>query len=59
VSTHEEYPGYSEHKYTTTWLMPRWLVPMLVLLFLLSTVGAIGGGWYIAHRLDVDTVDDS
>ena len=39
------------------WL-PRWLVPLLTVLFLLSTVGAIGGGWYIAHRLDVNEVND-
>ena len=56
MSTHEEYPEYVER--VTNGYLPRWLVPLLLLLFLLSTVGAIGGGWYIAHRLDVDTVDD-
>ena len=55
MSTHDEYPYAEVH---TTWRAPGWLAPLLVLLFLLSTVGAIGGGWYIAHRLDVDTVDD-
>jgi len=55
MGDHEEYPEYSVR---TVWRLPGWLVPLLVLLFLLSTVGAIGGGWYIAHRLDVDTVED-
>lgn len=56
MSIPEEYPTYSTH--TTTWVLPRWLVPLLLLLFLLSTVGAIGGGWYIAHRIDADIVED-
>lgn len=55
--THEEYPEYTPARVDNTYL-PRWLASLLVLLFLLSTVGAIGGGWYIAHRLDVSTVDD-
>ena len=57
MSSHEEYPEYID-RVSGGWL-PRWLVPLLVALFLLSTVGAVGGGWYIAHRLDVSTVDDT
>lgn len=62
MSTHEEYPEYEQRRdglYEGDGWLPRWLVPLLVTLFLLSTVGAIGGGWYIAHRLDVSTVDDT
>jgi len=55
MSSYEEYPGGHVGR-VDVW--PRWLVPMLVALFLLSTVGAIGGGWYIAHRLDVSTIED-
>jgi len=58
MSTHEEYPEYIPAQVHDGFL-PRWLVPLLVTLFLLSTVGAIGGGWYIFHRLDVSTVNDT
>jgi hypothetical protein len=56
MSTHEDQPGYTPNHYID--VLPRWLAALLVALFLMSTVGAVGGGWYIAHRLDVNTVDD-